>query len=114
MFKVFVVGIFTRGEILKKNIGFLTFNRSKGKLYVYLTKAFRENGKKKNITLYKFGRVDIALENMYTWRDNFESMFPKELLNIGYDWNDLHNWILSLETGYSNKGRKLIVAEFNI
>ncbi|KAB5636575.1 hypothetical protein E8M24_25025 [Bacillus thuringiensis] len=114
MFKIFVVGIFTRGEILKKNIGFLTFNRSKEKLYVYLTKALRENGKKKNITLYKFGRMDIALENMYTWRDNFESMFPKELLNMGYDWNDLHNWILSLETGYSNNGRKLIIAEFNI
>ncbi|WP_179885280.1 hypothetical protein [Bacillus cereus] len=99
---------------MKKNIDFLTFNRSKEKLYVYLTKALRENGKKKNITLYKFGRMDIALENMYTWRDNFKSMFPKELLNMGYDWNDLHNWILSLETGYSNNGRKLIIAEFNI
>lgn len=102
------------GEILKRNIGFLTFNRSKGKLYVYLTKALRENGKKKNITLYKFGRVDIALENMYVWRDDFEDKFPIELLDMGYDWSDLHNWILSLETGYSNKGRKLIVAEVTV
>lgn len=102
------------GGILKKNIGFLTFNRSKEKLYVYLIKAFRENGKKKNITLYKFGRLDIALENMYAWRDDFEAKFPKELLNIGYDWNNLHDWILSLETGYSKKGRKLIVAEVNV
>ncbi|PEK65938.1 hypothetical protein [Bacillus pseudomycoides] len=92
---------------MKGNIGFLTFNRSKGKLYVYLTKAFRENGKKKNITLYKFGRLDIALENMYVWRDDFETKFPKELLNMEYDWNDLHEWILSLETGYSKTGRKL-------
>ncbi|PHF98340.1 hypothetical protein COI63_29330 [Bacillus toyonensis] len=80
---------------MKKNIGFLTFNRSKGKLYVYLMKAFRENEKKKNITLYKFGRLDIALENMY-------------------DWNDLHNWILSIETGNSKCGRKLIVSEIDI
>ncbi|MED1560072.1 hypothetical protein [Bacillus paramycoides] len=99
---------------MKKNIGFLTFNRSKGKLYVYLMKAFRENGKKKNITLYKFGRLDIALENMYAWRDDFEDKFPKELLNMGYDWNDLHDWILSIETGDSKWGRKLIVAEINI
>ncbi|MCI0767258.1 hypothetical protein [Bacillus sp. TL12] len=92
---------------MKKNIGFLTFNRSKGKLYVYLMKACRENGKKKNITLYKFGRLDIALENMYAWRDEFDTKFPEELLKMGYDWNDLHSWVLSLETGYSNKGRKL-------
>ena len=99
---------------MKGNIGFLTFNRSKGKIYVYLTKALRDNGKKKNITLYKFGRLDNALERMYVWRDDFENKFPAELLNLGYDWNDLHDWILSLETGYSKKGRKLIVAEINV
>ncbi|PFZ07186.1 hypothetical protein COL60_19405 [Bacillus pseudomycoides] len=103
-----------RRDSLKGNIGFLTFNRSKGKIYVYLTKALRDNGKKKNITLYKFGRLDNALERMYAWRDDFENKFPAELLNLGYDWNDLHDWILSLETGYSKKGRKLIVTEINV
>ncbi|WP_255290567.1 hypothetical protein [Bacillus cereus] len=77
-------------------------------------KALRENGKKKNITLYKFGRLDIALENIYACRDDFEDKFPKELMNMGYDWNDLHDWILSIETGDSKWGRKLIVSEINI
>ncbi|MGR5965089.1 hypothetical protein ACT7DB_15905 [Bacillus cereus] len=42
---------------MKKNIGFLTFNRSKGKLYVYLMKAFRENGKKEKYYVVQIWKV---------------------------------------------------------
>ncbi|WP_186320997.1 hypothetical protein [Bacillus mycoides] len=31
-----------------------------------------------------------------------------------WSWNDLHDWILSIETGDSKWGRKLIVSEINI
>lgn len=49
-----------------------------------------------------------ALETMYGMRDNFENRFPPELKDKGYDWEDLNDWILSIETGYSKYGNKLV------
>ncbi|MDF9504987.1 hypothetical protein P5808_27810 [Bacillus cereus] len=91
-----------------KKIGYLKFKKSKGNYYVYLVKSVRESGVKKDITLYKFGRLETALENMFEWRNEFE-LFPKELLEMGYTWEDLHEWVTTLETGYSPRGIKLCI-----
>ena len=45
---------------------------------------------------------------MYGMRDDFEDCFPLELKDKGYDWEDLNDWILSIETGYSKYGNKLV------
>ncbi|TKI45566.1 hypothetical protein [Bacillus mycoides] len=89
---------------------FFKFVRSKGNLYVYLAKGIRIDGKKKTITIYSFGKILEALEKLYSWRENFEEMFPEELIELGYYYDDLDEWILTLETGYSKRGRKLLIA----
>ncbi|NRD81065.1 hypothetical protein HPT25_27620 [Bacillus sp. BRMEA1] len=90
-----------------QNKGFLKFVHSKGHLYVYLAKGIKENGKKKTITTFGFGKMPLALEKLYSWRNEYETKFPQQLMDMGYNWNDLHDWILSIETGYSKTGRKL-------
>ena len=94
---------------MERKVGYLKFKRSKGNFYVYLVKSVRDNGVKKDIVLYRFGRLEKALENLYDWRMNYEKT-PKELLNFGYEWHDLHEWVNTLEMGYSKTGRKLIIA----
>ncbi len=32
-----------------------------------------------------------------------------ELKDKGYDWKDINDWILSIETGYSKHGNKLVI-----
>ncbi|EOP32812.1 MULTISPECIES: hypothetical protein [Bacillus] len=89
--------------------GFFVFSKKHGRTYVYLVRATYKNQKKKNIPLFSFGRLEDALNNMYDWRDNFD-LFPVLLSELGYSWEDLHEWILTLETGYSKYGRKLCIA----
>ncbi|PEU15513.1 MULTISPECIES: hypothetical protein [unclassified Bacillus (in: firmicutes)] len=89
--------------------GFLKFVSAKGKRYVYLTLAEKKNKKVKTHIIYRFGYLDKALESMYEMRDEFEEKFPDELLEKGYDWHDLNDWILSIETGYSKYGKKLVL-----
>jgi hypothetical protein len=52
--------------------------------------------------------MEKALESMYEMRDDFENKFPVELKEKGYDWEDVNDWILSIETGFSKHGNKLI------
>ncbi|PHE46926.1 hypothetical protein COF53_14875 [Bacillus pseudomycoides] len=96
---------------MERQNGFLKFVRSKGSQYVYLAKGIKESGKKKTVTIFGFGKMPNALERLYNWRDEYDSLFPNELKQMNYDWHDLNEWILSLETGYSKKGRKLIIAK---
>ncbi|MFB6732588.1 hypothetical protein ACFCVW_29730 [Bacillus mobilis] len=89
--------------------GFLKFVLAKEMRYVYLAVAEKKNKRVNTTILYKFGRIEKALENMYEMRDNFEGCFPSELKEKGYDWEDINDWILSIETGYSKHGNKLVV-----
>jgi hypothetical protein len=88
--------------------GFFVFSKKHGRTYVYLVRATYKNKTKKNIPLFSFGRLEDALNNMYDWRNNFD-IFPVLLSELGYSWEDLHEWILTLETGYSKYGRKLCI-----
>lgn len=84
--------------------------KKNGRTYVYLVRAIYKNQKKKNIPLFSFGRLEDALNNLYDWREDFEQ-FPPILTDLGFTWEDLHDWILTLETGYSKYGRKLCIAK---
>ncbi|MHB0803030.1 hypothetical protein PVK73_26805 [Bacillus thuringiensis] len=47
------------------------------------------------------------MDKMFRWRENPEKEFPEEILKLGYNLDDLDDWIMTLETGYSKTGRKL-------
>ncbi|UOB81952.1 hypothetical protein MQW34_27750 (plasmid) [Bacillus sp. ZJS3] len=86
--------------------GFLKFVLAKERRYVYLAVAEKKNKRVKTHIVYRFGSLETALETMYGMRDDFENCFPPELKDKGYDWEDLNDWILSIETGYSKYGNK--------
>ncbi|HHT7061267.1 TPA: hypothetical protein ACTZ5S_003665 [Bacillus cereus] len=88
--------------------GFLKFVLAKERRYVYLAVAEKKNKRVKTHIVYRFGPLEKALETMYGMRDDFENCFPLELKDKGYDWEDLNDWILSIETGYSKYGNKLV------
>ncbi|MFV1008963.1 MULTISPECIES: hypothetical protein [Bacillus cereus group] len=89
--------------------GFLKFVLAKERRYVYLVVAEKKNKKVHTHMVYGFGLLEKALETMYEMRDDFENLFPLELKERGYDWEDINDWILSIETGYSKHGNKLVI-----
>jgi len=89
--------------------GFLKFVLAKERRYVYLAVAEKKNKRVLTHIVYRFGPLEKALEAMYEMRDDFENLFPLELKERGYDWEDINDWILSIETGYSKHGNKLVI-----
>ncbi|AMR06165.1 hypothetical protein [Bacillus thuringiensis] len=89
--------------------GFLKFVLAKERRYVYLVVAEKKNKKVHTHMVYGFGPLEKALETMCEMRDDFENIFPLELKERGYDWEDINDWILSIETGYSKHGNKLVI-----
>ncbi|PDZ37296.1 hypothetical protein CN520_00035 [Bacillus cereus] len=89
--------------------GFLKFVLAKERRYVYLVVAEKKNKKVHTHMVYRFGPLEKALETMYEMRGDFENHFPLELKERGYDWEDINDWILSIETGYSKHGNKLVI-----
>lgn len=96
---------------MAEKVGFLSRNKANGFTYINLRKSERviKNGKSQVIktNIFRFGRVEKAIENMYTWRDDFDK-FPKELKDLGYDFDDLQDWILTLETNVTKTGKSFI------
>lgn len=84
--------------------GHLTRKKSRGHIYIYLRESFRVGKKTTNKNIYSFGKMPGALEFLYTVRDNYD-LFPKELLDKGYNYDDLDEWILTLETQVTGTGR---------
>ncbi|PGC14688.1 hypothetical protein COM08_24665 [Bacillus wiedmannii] len=89
--------------------GFLKFVLTKERRYVYLAVAKKKNKRVHTHIVYRFGPLEKALEVMYVMRDDFDNLFPLELKEKGYDWDDINDWILSIETGYSKYGNKLVI-----
>ena len=89
--------------------GFLKFVLAKERRYVYLAVAKKKNKRVHTHIVYRFGPLEKVLETMYVMRDDFENLFPLELKEKGYDWEDINDWILSIETGYSKHGNKLVI-----
>lgn len=89
---------------------FLEGKKSFGNYYINLRcYSVRENYSTRKETLYTFGRVDKALLNMYSWRNDFRK-FPKELLVIGCQLEHLEDWIRTIETGVTKTGKQFKAA----
>jgi hypothetical protein len=88
---------------------FLSTVKAKGNYYIYLCGYSRErkgNHYSKNVeTLFRFGRKELAIRKMYSWRRDFNS-FPVELQNVGCEREDLEDWIKTLETGVTKTGKQ--------
>lgn len=58
------------------------------------------------MTVYRFGRKEIAIRNMHNWKVHYEE-FPEDLTALGCNKKDLEEWIRTLETGISKTGKQL-------
>lgn len=85
---------------------FLENKKAKGNRYIYLccyqSYELNDSGRK---FVYGFGRLELAIEKMYSWRDDFKS-FPVELIDLGCGRNDLNDWIHTIETGITKTGKQ--------
>lgn len=91
------------GSQLVKGTGYLKFVKSKGHSYVYL--HGRLSGEKSKKHLFSFGRIEAALENMYAIREF--NLLPGELINMRFTFDDLDQWILTLETKVTRNGKSI-------
>lgn len=87
-----------------KKVGYLSQKKSNGKVYIYLRKSYREENKVKHEYIYSFGAMPNALEKMYTLRENPED-FPQDLRGRNYNLDDLDDWIMTIETRKTSRGR---------
>jgi hypothetical protein len=65
----------------------------------------QEYSTRKERRVYSFGEARRALLRMKRWKRRFTE-FPQELLDLGCGMKDLEQWIQTLETGITPKGRK--------
>lgn len=84
--------------------GHLTRKKARGEIYIYLRESFRKGKKVTNKNIYGFGKMPNALELLYSFREDYD-LYPKELLEKGYNLDDLDEWILTLETQVTGTGR---------
>ncbi|NRG31727.1 hypothetical protein [Niallia circulans] len=87
-----------------KRVGYLTKKTSKGKVYLYIRKSYREGKRVKHQYIYGFGPIETAKEKLYKIFEE-EIEFPKELKINGFNLDDVYDWILTLETGVTKSGR---------
>jgi hypothetical protein len=89
---------------------FLSKKTTKGHHYLYLQRyQVRDHYKNLKLTVFRFGRLESAKQQMYAWRENFNE-FPKELIDLGCTKRDLEVWIVTIETGVHKTGRKLMIS----
>lgn len=81
--------------------GYLKFVKSRNKTYVYLHGRIKGDKCKKH--LFAFGQIDDALENMYSMRGHLS----EELFSLGFGYDDLEEWILTLETRSTRTGKPI-------
>lgn len=81
--------------------GFLVKVKAKNREYFYLRKSFWKDNKPQNKNVFSFGNKQKALNSFYEWKNNIENM-PSDLREMGFDREDIVNWIDQIE-GELNK-----------
>jgi hypothetical protein len=79
-----------------RKTGFLVKVSSKGRQYFYLRRSYWINSVSKNKNIYSFGSRESAIKNLCEWKNDISKM-PETLKNMGYDINDVLNWIEQIE-----------------
>lgn len=79
-------------------MAFLSFVKSRGETYVYVTEY---SGQKKyssssKMHIYSLGKQKEAIFTLQAWDLNFNH-FPRELLDKGYNKQDLKKWIQDIK-----------------
>lgn len=79
-------------------MAFLSFVRSGGKRYVYVTEycGDQQHSSRKTTNIYKLGQQEEAFFTLQAWDLNFD-YFPKTLREKGYCKKDLKKWIEDLK-----------------
>lgn len=74
-------------------IGFIVRVRAKGKDYFYLRKSIRDkNDLIRKEKIFSFGNREKAIRRLQDWQSDIDHM-PKELINLGYDLDDVQVWL---------------------
>jgi hypothetical protein len=76
--------------------GFVVKVMSKGREYFYLRRSFRKDNKPQNKNIFSFGSREKAIGNLSEWKEDKEKI-PKELRNMGYELEDISNWLEQLK-----------------
>lgn len=79
-------------------MAWISLVRSNRETYVYLTEYIGDQTftTKKELHVYRFGKINDALQDMKNWQQGRE-FFPLELYDKGYNYPDLCEWIQFLE-----------------
>jgi len=83
-------------------MAFLSFVKSRGEKYVYVTEYCGQKKYSSSIKshIYSLGKIEEALYTLQAWDLNFEN-FPYELKEKGYCKRDLKKWIQDLKMNRS-------------
>lgn len=85
---------------------FLTRVTAKGYTYLYLKEyRRRENYADNKVIVYRFGRLENALEDMIFWINNFDEA-PQDLIRLGATKKDLESWIRKIQTRFQEPIRQ--------
>lgn len=89
-------------------VGYLTKKHVKGKIYIYVRQSYRESNSVKHRYLFSFGVMPEALNKMYRILEQ-EEPFPETLSESHFTLEDVYDWILTIETGVTSKGRSFLM-----
>lgn len=82
--------------------------KAKGKTYLYVRKyCVRPNYSNNTMTVFRFGRLDKALRQLYIWKHDFNKL-PNELKTEGCTKQDVIDWISTIESGIHKSGRSFL------
>lgn len=86
---------------MSTNVAYLKRVNAKGIDYLYLV---RRKGKRKQY-LFSLGHLNQSLPLLYSWREGEE--LPGVIKKFGFDYQDIQEWILTLETGYTKSAKRV-------
>jgi hypothetical protein len=79
-------------------MAFLSFVKSRGERYVYITEycGNKEYSSSKKKHVFSLGKQEDALYTLQAWKLNYD-FFPKELKDRGYNKKDIKKWIQDIK-----------------
>lgn len=89
-------------------VGYITKKFVKGKYYIYVRQSYRDSKTVKHKYLFSFGAMPEALNKMYRILEQ-EEPFPETLMVNHFTLEDVYDWILTIETGITSRGKRFLM-----